>query len=142
MALASSSIAQRLFGRERHNQQFRSDFIRELRSAIAARDWERLRWTLRYHLRTRDDASYLALFEGGHGRVCGEVTPSYSILDASDVRRVHALLPDLRVIYMTGYTRNAIVHNGVLDPGTRLITKPFTVTQLESEMRAALADLL
>lgn len=43
---------------------------------------------------------------------------------------------------MTGYTRNAIVHNGVLDPGTRLITKPFTITQLESEMRAALADLL
>ncbi len=50
--------------------------------------------------------------------------------------------PDLRVVYMTGYTRNAIVHNGVLDPGTRLITKPFTITQLESEMRAALADLL
>jgi CheY-like chemotaxis protein len=52
------------------------------------------------------------------------------------------LRPDLRVIYMTGYTRNAIVHNGVLDPGTRLITKPFTVEQLDRELRLALEDLI
>jgi CheY-like chemotaxis protein len=48
--------------------------------------------------------------------------------------------PDLRVLYMTGYTRNAIVHNGVLDAGTRLITKPFTIEQLDREMRLILRD--
>ena len=47
---------------------------------------------------------------------------------------------DLRVLYMTGYTRNAIVHNGVLDAGTRLITKPFTVDELEREMRSLLSE--
>ena len=50
--------------------------------------------------------------------------------------------PDLRVVYMTGYTRNAIVHNGVLDVHTRLITKPFTVAQLDREVRALLSDLV
>ncbi len=50
--------------------------------------------------------------------------------------------PDLRVLYMTGYTRNAIVHNGVLDAGTRLLTKPFTVGELERELRAILSDRL
>jgi signal transduction histidine kinase len=48
------------------------------------------------------------------------------------------LRPDLKVIYMTGYTRNAIVHNGTLDAGTRLLTKPFTLEQLDRELRDAL----
>jgi signal transduction histidine kinase/ActR/RegA family two-component response regulator len=43
----------------------------------------------------------------------------------------------LRVLYMTGYTRNAIVHNGVLDTGTHLLTKPFTVNQLDRALRDA-----
>jgi CheY-like chemotaxis protein len=50
------------------------------------------------------------------------------------------LRPTLRVVYMTGYTSNAIVHNRVLDPGTHLISKPFTVSQLGVELDAALAD--
>ena len=48
--------------------------------------------------------------------------------------------PSLRVVFMTGYTRNAIVHNGVLDAGTHLVSKPFTVTQLGAELEAALAE--
>jgi signal transduction histidine kinase/ActR/RegA family two-component response regulator len=50
--------------------------------------------------------------------------------------------PHLRVLYMTGYTRNAIVHNGVLDPGARLISKPFTIEQLDRELRLILSDKL
>ncbi len=49
-----------------------------------------------------------------------------------------ALRADLKVVYMTGYTRNAIVHNGTLDVGTRLLTKPFTLEQLDRELRDAL----
>jgi CheY-like chemotaxis protein len=68
------------------------------------------------------------------------------VMPVMDGRRlVEAALkqrPDLRVLYMTGYTRNAIVHNGVLDGGTRLLTKPFTVDELERELRAILSDRL
>jgi signal transduction histidine kinase/ActR/RegA family two-component response regulator len=48
------------------------------------------------------------------------------------------LRPSLQVVFMTGYTRNAIVHNGMLDPNTRLISKPFTVAELSQELEAAL----
>ncbi|MGH7022608.1 MAG: ATP-binding protein [Caulobacteraceae bacterium] len=47
--------------------------------------------------------------------------------------------PGLKVVFMTGYTRNAIVHNGVLDADTHLVSKPFTVTELGEELEAALA---
>ncbi|ESQ87211.1 hypothetical protein ABAC460_20790 [Asticcacaulis sp. AC460] len=46
--------------------------------------------------------------------------------------------PDLKVLYTTGYTRNAVVHNGVLDPGVELIGKPFTVEQLAAKVRHVL----
>ena len=47
--------------------------------------------------------------------------------------------PKLRVVFMTGYTRNAIVHNGVVDAGAHLVSKPFSVAQLGAELEAALA---
>jgi signal transduction histidine kinase len=47
--------------------------------------------------------------------------------------------PSLKVVFMTGYTSNAIVHNGVLDVGTHLVSKPFTVAQLAAELDAVLA---
>jgi signal transduction histidine kinase/CheY-like chemotaxis protein len=43
--------------------------------------------------------------------------------------------PDLPVLYTTGYTRNAIVHNGVLDADVALISKPFTLEQLAVKIR-------
>ena len=46
--------------------------------------------------------------------------------------------PGLRVLFTTGYTRNAIVHNGVLDPGVDLIGKPFTVEELATKVRQVL----
>ena len=38
--------------------------------------------------------------------------------------------PALKVLFTTGYTRNAIVHNGMLDPGVVLLSKPFTLEEL------------
>jgi CheY-like chemotaxis protein len=46
--------------------------------------------------------------------------------------------PALKVLYTTGYTSNAIIHNGVLDTGVHLITKPFTLEQLALKVREAL----
>jgi CheY-like chemotaxis protein len=46
--------------------------------------------------------------------------------------------PGLKVLYTTGYTGNAIIHNGVLDAGVQLITKPYTLEQLAGKVREAL----
>jgi CheY-like chemotaxis protein len=45
------------------------------------------------------------------------------------------LRPGLKVLFTTGYARNAIVHHGRLDPGVELITKPFTYTDLAARVR-------
>ncbi len=62
------------------------------------------------------------------------VMPGKSGRELADA--VHRLRPAVHILYMTGYTQNAIVHNGVLDTGTHLITKPFTISQLGEELEA------
>jgi signal transduction histidine kinase/DNA-binding response OmpR family regulator len=45
---------------------------------------------------------------------------------------------DLKVLFTTGYARNAIVHDGRLDPGVQLITKPFTYAAVAGKIRDVL----
>jgi CheY-like chemotaxis protein len=54
--------------------------------------------------------------------------------------RVRAKRPDIKVLYTTGYTPNAIVHNGVLDPGASLLTKPFSIEDLAAKVRKLLDE--
>ena len=46
--------------------------------------------------------------------------------------------PDLKVLFMTGYTRNAIVHHGRLDAGIQMISKPFSFEELADKVRERL----
>lgn len=57
------------------------------------------------------------------------------LADAATVLR-----PGLKILFTTGYSRNAIVHNGKLDAGVHLISKPFTSSALGRKVRAILDD--
>jgi CheY-like chemotaxis protein len=54
------------------------------------------------------------------------------------VDRAQRIRPGLRVLFTTGYARNAIVHQGRLDPGVELLPKPFSRAQLGARVRAVL----
>ena len=46
--------------------------------------------------------------------------------------------PEVKVVFMTGYSRNAIVHQGRLDPGTELISKPLIEATVARKIRQVL----
>ncbi|MBI3790755.1 MAG: response regulator [Gemmatimonadetes bacterium] len=52
--------------------------------------------------------------------------------------RLRAQRPDLRVIFMSGYTEDIVVHQGVLDSGVDFIQKPVTADVLLPRVRAVL----
>jgi CheY-like chemotaxis protein len=48
--------------------------------------------------------------------------------------------PDLKVLFTTGYTRNAIIHNGVLDDGVNLLIKPYNIDDLSRKLHELFKD--
>ena len=53
-------------------------------------------------------------------------------------QRICEIRPNVKVLYMSGYTENVIGHNGMLDAGVRLLQKPFTLRDLKSKVREVL----
>jgi len=64
------------------------------------------------------------------------VMPEMSGRELAD--RVASHRPDLKVLYMSGYTDDVIVHHGVLDEGTAFIQKPFAADVLARKVREVL----
>jgi signal transduction histidine kinase/CheY-like chemotaxis protein len=54
--------------------------------------------------------------------------------------QVRALRPGTPILFTTGYTRNAVVHNGMLDAGVAFLAKPFTIDQLARKVAEAVAS--
>ena len=52
--------------------------------------------------------------------------------------RVRSLYPHMRILFTSAYTENAIVHQGVLDPGVAFLAKPYTPGNLARKLREAL----
>jgi signal transduction histidine kinase len=64
------------------------------------------------------------------------VMPGMNGRQLADAARAN--MPELKVLYMTGYSRNAIIHQGRLDPGVALIQKPVTSAELAAMVRRTL----
>jgi DNA-binding response OmpR family regulator len=53
-------------------------------------------------------------------------------------KQAQQLQPGLLVLYMTGYSRNAVVHQGRLDEGVELLQKPVSQGELANRVRTIL----
>jgi YesN/AraC family two-component response regulator len=53
-------------------------------------------------------------------------------------RIVIALYPDMKRLFMSGYTADVIAHHGVLDEGVHFLQKPFSMKELDLKVRTAL----
>jgi signal transduction histidine kinase len=64
------------------------------------------------------------------------VMPGMSGVELS--KRLASSQPSMKVLFMSGYTSNAIVHQGILDPGVAFLQKPFTIATLSRTIRLVL----
>jgi len=55
-------------------------------------------------------------------------------------RNLLFLYPDIKRLFMSGYTANVIAHHGLLDEGVHFIQKPFTMQDLATKIRNVLMD--
>jgi PAS domain S-box-containing protein len=89
-------------------------------------------------LEAHDGPSALRLLERQEGAVdllFTDVVLPAGMTGALLAKAAREMRPDLKVLFTTGYARNAIVHHGRLDAGVELITKPFTYADLAARVR-------
>jgi PAS domain S-box-containing protein len=55
-------------------------------------------------------------------------------------QQAKALLPDLKILFTSGYTQDGIIHDGRLDPGIHLLSKPYRREQLAQKVRQLLGE--
>lgn len=93
-------------------------------------------------LRASDAQAALGILQGG-ARVdllFTDVVMPGPLRSPDLVRRAKQLLPRLAVLFTSGYTQNAIVHGGRLDPGVELLSKPYRHEDLARRVRQLLAQ--
>lgn len=76
------------------------------------------------------DAAVGLLRSGRYDILLTDVVLPGKLNGAEVAKLARAISPETKVLFMSGYTENAIVHNGQLDPDVELISKPFTREQL------------
>src|ERR1019366_1401637 len=91
-------------------------------------------------LEAEDGAAALQIVDGYKGTI--DLLLSDVVMPGMNGRELAAhvskLLPDLRVLYMSGYTENAVGQDGTLDAGINLLQKPFSLPALKDRVREVL----
>ena len=88
-----------------------------------------------------DGPSALRMLESAPGRVdllFTDIVLPGGMTGAMVAEAARTIKPGLKVLFTTGYARNAIVHHGRLDPGVELLSKPFSYADLAARVREML----
>jgi len=97
---------------------------------------------LGYQVTTADDGEQaIALLKGGTkvDLLFTDVVMPGAVGSRELARQAAALLPGLFVLYTSGYTENAVIHHGRLDPGVHLLSKPYGIEELGRKLRLVFA---
>ena len=101
-----SNARTRLFGTRKIDDQWRRQVkhwtLMHLIKKPSLRD---LLWDFKYYMLPYNDQWYASVFEPKKGKVAGEITPAYSVLDRDRVDHVHSIVPDAKIIF---FMRNPI----------------------------------
>ncbi|WP_164018067.1 response regulator [Pyxidicoccus trucidator] len=91
-------------------------------------------------LKASDGQSALAIIQSGIpiDLLFTDVVMPGPVRSPELARHARTLLPDLEVLFTSGYTENAIVHGGRLDPGVHLLSKPYRREYLARKVRQLL----
>ncbi|MBX5138211.1 response regulator [Rhizobium lentis] len=95
-----------------------------------------------YVLKAKDAQSALTVIESGAhiDLLFTDVVMPGPLRSPELARMARQRLPDIAVLYTSGYTENSIVHGGRLDPGLELLSKPYTREELARKIRQVLAN--
>jgi DNA-binding NtrC family response regulator len=104
---------------------------------LAKRILDRLGYTV-LEATTPGQAMDLAQEHAGHIHllITDVIMPEMNGRDLAN--QLHSLYPDLKVLFMSGYTADVIAHRGVLDEGINFIQKPFSLKDLAVKIRAVI----
>ena len=93
-------------------------------------------------LKARDAAAAFTVIESGVkvDLLFTDVVMPGPMKSTELARKARERQPDIEVIYTSGYTDNAIVHGGRLDPGVELLSKPYTLDALARKVRQVLSN--
>ncbi|MBY2924768.1 response regulator [Rhizobium leguminosarum] len=93
-----------------------------------------------YVLKAKDAQSALTVIESGAhiDLLFTDVVMPGPLRSPELARMARERLPDIAVLYTSGYTENSIVHGGRLDPGLELLSKPYTREELARKIRHVL----
>jgi len=93
--LSTEKLNERLTGNEKHNKLFR---IRLNDMSYEKLNTNKVNWYHKYYFSTYNDDWYRSLFDDGIGKIKGEITPAYSILNKNDIKHIKSMFPDLKII--------------------------------------------
>jgi PAS domain S-box-containing protein len=93
-------------------------------------------------VKARDAASALVIVDSGIpiDLIFTDVMMPGRLRSPDFARKAKERLPKVAVLFTSGYTQNAIVHGGRLDPGVELLAKPYTRAALARKIRHVLAN--
>ena len=97
----SFSLRSRVFGKGEADKKWRNQVRHWTGVHLKNRSLGGLWWVYKFYMRAPGDEWYASIFEPRKGRIAGEITPNYSVLDRDMISHAHDLMPDAKIILMT-----------------------------------------